>query len=282
MRNSISIRNKGQSMSEYQIVTTMHSSGYDLYGRKMINSFLKFWPEQYSLVVYTEGFELDQLHASNNRLIARDLPTCSPDLVLFKQRHQHNRAANGFVEPTRRDPDFAFDAVRFSHKVFALYHAIHNRSNDIDAIVWIDADTVTHSAIPNNFLADQFPLKPNVGIYYLGRTQQHSECGWMIFNCLNPHMKAFWKMFSNQYKLDQLFKLKEWHDSFVFDHVRTHMEINAGMKNHNITPGYTKGHPFIDSFLGEYMDHLKGPKRKAAGRSAKTETKNKTAQWWNE
>ena len=52
------------------------------------------------------------------------------------------------------------------------------------------------------------------------------------------------------------------------------------MTNSSITPGYLKGHPFIDSFLGEYMDHLKGPKRKAAGRSAKTEAKNKTAGWW--
>jgi hypothetical protein len=60
------------------------------------------------------------------------------------------------------------------------------------------------------------------------------------------------------------------------------MENTAGMINHNITPGYVRGHPFIDSFLGEYMDHLKGPKRKIAGRSAKFETSNKKAQWWNE
>jgi hypothetical protein len=53
-----------------------------------------------------------------------------------------------------------------------------------------------------------------------------------------------------------------------------------GMINSSITPGYVKGHPFIDSFLGEYMDHLKGPKRKAAGRSAKTEAKNKHTGWW--
>jgi hypothetical protein len=275
-------KNKGHSMSEYQIVTTMHSAGYDLYGRKMIDSFLKFWPAEYSMVVYTEGFSLDQSLANNPRLTARDLPACSPELVSFKQRHQHNRKAHGFVEPTRKDPDFAFDAVRFSHKVFALYHAIHNRPNGINAIVWLDADTVTHASIPNDFLNSCFPLKPDIGIYYLGRTQQHSECGWMIFNCLNAHMQKFWEMFANQYKLDELFKLNEWHDSYVFDHVRTYMENTAGMINHNITPGYVRGHPFIDSFLGEYMDHLKGPKRKIAGRSAKFETSNKKAQWWNE
>ena len=267
-------------MSEYQIVTTMHQNGYELYGRKMINSFLKYWPDYYSLVVYTEGFDLDPTHAASTRLIARDLTASSPDLVAFKQRHRNNRAANGFVEPSRKDPDFAFDAVRFSHKVFALYHAVQHRVAGIDAVVWVDADTVTHAPIPANFLQSKFPLNPTVGIYYLGRTQQHSECGWMVFNCLHPQMQTFWEMFANQYKLDELFNLKEWHESFVFDHVRTQLESTAGMQNCNLTPGYPKGHPFIDCFLGEYMDHLKGPKRKIAGRSAQHEAKNKTAQWW--
>lgn len=266
-------------MSKYQLTTTMHARGYEQYGRNMIDSFLKHWPENQQLVVYTEGFVLAPEHANNSRIVGRDLLACSPELVAFKQRHRDNPAANGFRDPSRRDPDFIYDAVRFSHKVFALFHAIHHRLAGAEAVVWVDADTVTHNRIPNDFLDKNFPLDPTTGIYYLGRTQQHSECGWMVFNCNNSYMKAFWKQFVNQYVLDQLFKLNEWHDSFVFDHVRTQME-NAGMRNHNITPDYARGHPFVDCFLGEYMDHLKGPKRKAAGRSAKHEARNKTAGWW--
>lgn len=266
-------------MRKYQLTTTMHAAGYLQYGCNMINSVLKHWPSNQTLVVYTEGFELDAEQANNPRIIRRDLHSSSPELMAFKERHKNNLPANGFRDPRRRDPDFAFNAVRFSHKVFALYHAVHNRLPDTDAVVWIDADTVTHSDIPQNFLEDNFPLNPNTGIYYLGRTQQHSECGWMVFNCLNPHMKTFWKKFVDQYRQDKLFELSEWHDSYVFDYVRTQME-SEGMSNVNITPGYVRGHPFIDSFLGEYMDHMKGPKRKAAGRSAKHEAKNKNAGWW--
>lgn len=266
-------------MSKYQLTTTMHAAGYAQYGRNMINSILQHWPSDQTLVVYTEGFELDAEQANNSRIVTRDLPECSPELVAFKQRHKNNPPANGFRDPRRRDPDFAFDAVRFSHKVFALYHAVHNRLPSTDAVVWVDADTITHSDIPHDFLPKAFPLDPGIGIYYLGRTQQHSECGWMVFNCLNTHMKTFWKQFVDQYRQDRLFELSEWHDSYVFDHVRTQME-EVGMINCNITPGYVRGHPFIDSFLGEYMDHMKGPKRKAAGRSAKHEAKNKNAGWW--
>jgi hypothetical protein len=92
-------------------------------------------------------------------------------------------------------------------------------------------------------------------------------------------METFWERFANQYRKDKLLNQQEWHDSYIFDVVRSSMEAD-GMINSSITPGYVKGHPFIDSFLGEYMDHLKGPKRKAAGRSAKTESKNKRTGWW--
>lgn len=266
-------------MSKYQLTTTMHSAGYELYGKNMIDSFLKNWPSDQTLVVYTEGFNLSKEHQIDKRIIGRDLLKSSPECVNFKTRHRDNPRANGYVEPTRRDPDFKFDAVRFCHKVFALYHAVTNRESNIDSIVWIDADTVTHATVPNDFLEKHFPLNPDIGIYYLGRTQQYTECGWVVYNCLNKYMENFWERFANQYRKDKLFNQVEWHDSFIFDVVRTTME-SEGMQNSNITPGYTKGHPFIDSFLGEYMDHLKGPKRKVAGRSAKTEAKNKSAGWW--
>jgi hypothetical protein len=263
-------------MSKYQLTTTMHARGYEQYGRNMIDSFLKHWPENQTLLVYTEGFTVE---TKDNRIISKDLLACSPDLVAFKKRHQNNPRANGYVTEKQRDPDFKYDAVRFSHKVFALYHAYKNRSADVDSIVWIDADTVTHAPVPKDFLKQHFPLNPEIGIYYLGRLEQYTECGWVVYNCTNPHMETFWERFANQYRKDKLLNQAEWHDSYIFDVVRTTME-NEGMINSNITPGYVKGHPFIDSFLGEYMDHLKGPKRKAAGRSAKTEARNKIAGWW--
>jgi len=263
-------------MNRYQLVTTMHQDGYVQYGKRMIDSFLQYWPENQCLVVYTEGFDLD---INNNRIISRDLLMCSPELVAFKQRHRDNPKANGYVDPTRKDPDFKYDAVRFSHKVFALYHEYKNRTLGVDSIVWIDADTVTHAPVSDNFLTTHFPLTPDIGIYYLGRSEQYTECGWVVYNCTNPHMETFWERFANQYRKDKLLNQQEWHDSYIFDVVRSSMEAD-GMINSSITPGYVKGHPFIDSFLGEYMDHLKGPKRKAAGRSAKTEAKNKHTGWW--
>jgi len=266
--------------SRYQLTTTMHSNGYEVYGRNMIDSFLKRWPSFVNLVVYTEGFSLDQNQANDERIVERDLLECSPELVAFKNRHANNPRANGFVNEGQKDPDFKFDAVRFSHKVMALYHAVNNRLPGADAVVWVDADTVTHAPIPVKLMEKNFPLDTGVGIYYLGRKEQYTECGWVVYNCLNPHMKDFWERFSNQYRKDKLLNQTEWHDSFIFDRVRETMEREFNMVNSNITPEYVKGHPFIDCFLGDYMDHLKGPKRKVAGRSRKNESKTSKASYW--
>lgn len=262
-------------MNEYLLVTTFNLSGYNLYGKKMLESFLKYWPSNQTILVYVEGCELDSGLSSNERIIVKDLLQVS-DLVNFKTRHKDNPAANGCVKNSTVK-DFLFDAVRFSHKVFALYDAVQN--NFGKSIVWLDADTITHSKVPDNFLETNFPSS-KYGIAYLGRTKQYSECGWVVYHTKHPLMKDFWNTFTNYYNSDSIFKLKEWHDSYVFDVTRLEYE-SKGMVNQNITPGFVAGHPFINCILGEYMDHMKGP-RKKVGRSKKTERtlSNKNIGWW--
>ena len=265
--------------NNYIFVTTFNNDGYKLYGKKMLDAFLKYWPENQHIIVYIEDVELDKQLESNARIIIKDLLAIS-ELVDFKSRHKNNPAANGYMPDNKSSKNFLFDAVRFSHKIFALYDAVTN--NPTSNIIWLDADTITHSLVPADFLETTFP-PANYGVAYLGRTRQYSECGWVIYYMNNPMMKDFWETFINYYKNDSIFSLKEWHDSYVFDVVRKEFEAK-GMINHNITPGFAAGHPFINCVLGEYMDHMKGP-RKTAGRSKKSERQTKLAKpisYWHE
>jgi hypothetical protein len=257
----------------YLLVTTFNADGYSLYGKKMLEAFLKYWPVDQQILVYAENCTFD-LSFDNNRIIVKNLLLVD-GLVDFKTRHKDNPIANGYKDGNSKN--FLFDAVRFSHKVFALYDAIQNNPNK--SIVWLDADTITHSKVPTNFLEDNFPN--NYGIAYLGRTKQYTECGWVVYHTLHPLMKNFWETFINYYKNDTIFTLTEWHDSYVFDVVRKEYE-DKGMINQNITPGFVAGHPFINCVLGEYMDHMKGP-RKQAGRSKKTERSIEKShiKYWN-
>ena len=92
------------------------------------------------------------------------------------------------------------------------------------------------------------------------------------------------------YVTGDLFNLREYHDSFVFDVLRKDFHSLRGTRFHNISPelpGKGPGHPFIASRLGEYMDHMKGAKRKELGHSLpddfdRNQGLNSTIPYWRQ
>ena len=100
----------------------MNASGYEKYGRKMIDSWHRYWPHYMQLDVYCEGFELTEKNwAGINEL---DLLDLNPELVEFKARHADR--------PDQQNPqELAHGAVRFSHKSFAVIHACLNNPDTV-------------------------------------------------------------------------------------------------------------------------------------------------------
>lgn len=253
---------------EYTIITTFHQSGMTQYGQTMIDSFDQHWPKSVSLHVYAE--QCTPVMPSP-RVKVLDLLSASPDLVAFKQRHANNPMANGLVAKDTgvpfKDNAFKWDAVRFSHKVFAILHACATANTQW--VIWLDADTKTFASVPESFLPS---ICNNQSMAcYLGRREKyHSECGWVAYNLHHPHCKDFMTRLRELYVSDQLFDLREYHDSYVFDEIRRQFTQQRGTQFHNLSPalpGKGPGHPFIASALGQYMDHMKGSKRKALGHS---------------
>lgn len=161
-----------------------------------------------------------------------------------------------FLERCPPDPlDYRFQARRFSYKTFAVLAASHSRGR----MIWLDADVNVFAKVPEAFLDGLLPK----GAYtaYLGRPNMHSECGFVIYDRDHKAHDWFMRSWRRLYETDALFQLPEWHDSFVYDHLRTALNVPAV----NIS-GKAADHPFINSPLGKYMDHLKG-NRKQAGRS---------------
>ena len=236
----------------YKAITTMHKAGYEQYGRRMIESWHQYWPHYYTLTVYTEGFNLDKKY---NNVKQIDLHEVSPELVAFKERHKDRE--------DQKDPlALARGAIRFSHKSFAVIHACMNTSDE--TVIWLDADTVTHKIITSDFLDNLLPE----GCYtsYLGRQNNYTECGFVMYDTSNKFNEQFMMMWKSLYVTDEIFQLPQWHDCMAYDAVRLHLQ-EQGMKTHNLTPeGKNYDHVFINSPLGTVMDHLKGP-RKETGKS---------------
>lgn len=253
---------------KYTIITTFNLQGLHRYGQTMIDSFDAHWPKDIRLVVYAENCTPA---ITSDRIKVTDLLSASPDLVQFKSRHANDPVANGMIAKDTqvpfKDNAFKWDAVRFSHKVFAVIHACANE--DSDWVIWLDADTKTFAPVPTDFLDGI--CDPSAMACYLGRREKyHSECGWVAYNRRHPDLRSFMDRWRDLYMTGDLFRLREYHDSFVFDVLRKDFQSVRGTHFSNISPalpGKGPGHPFIASSLGLYMDHMKGEKRKDLGHS---------------
>lgn len=253
------------------VVTTFNQSGYERYGRRMIETFLANWPENIDLHVYAEDCEID-ISAANLHIY--DFHDRVPSLVEFKQRWRNDPRATGKLAqgaPDRkgkvRGIGFKWDAVRFSHKIYAVCDLAQSGLADI--VIWMDADTICHSPCSRDFIEQQIP--DQIGIAYLGRARKYSECGLYALNMSIPGTREFVRRFQWVYDHAEqgIFTMQEWHDSFVFDRVREHTRSeHPTWRELDWSHGLieNEGHPLINSAWGAYLDHLKG-KRKDQGRS---------------
>lgn len=253
---------------KYAVVTTFNESGYYQYAQRMIETFVKNWPNEVKLYLYPEKVNPRIPPESNIELI--DLESSVLDLLAFKNTWKNIPHANGDISTfprlaARKDSHkpFKWDAVRFAHKVYAIFHCAKN--TDADILIWMDADMVCHSSISLRDLERLIPA--NIDICYLGRDNKFSECGLYSMNLRSEQTKMFLMEFQRMYDKAEsgIFQLDEWHDSFVFDSVRNKFPY---LTQHNWSKGVItgEGHPLINCEWGAYLDHLKG-ERKNYGKS---------------
>jgi hypothetical protein len=160
---------------------------------------------------------------------------------------------------------FRWDAVRFCYKVFSV--ALAETMISDGWLIWLDADSHTHSAVPLDALKTLCPRDSMIS--YLGRGESyHSECGWVAYNLDHPATRSFIRQFVGMYISDAIFQEREWHDSYIWDVARKQYQNQHRFHNLNPEPNNKglAGHPFINSELGRYMDHVKG-QRKNQGQS---------------
>lgn len=264
---------------KFTVVSTFNAEGYSNYGQRMINTFLQHWPSDVRLVVYAEGCQ-PTMTAPN--FSVADIAVVQ-ELSEFKRKWSGVPKANGDVsrDPVRsRRKDsgkgFKWDAVRFSHKVYSIFHCA--RQVRSDWLIWMDADTVCHSPITTNQISALCPSQYD--LCYLGRRGKFSECGLYAMNLNSERTLQFLQRFQNMYDNAEsgIFTLDEWHDSFVFDHVRKSMPITSLDWSNGLIVG--EGHPLINSAWGAWLDHLKG-KRKSLGHSPASDlVKARSESYW--
>jgi hypothetical protein len=265
------------------VVTTFHEEGLKIYGQRMIDSFCKTWPSEVKLYVYPE--KCNPIVNDHSRITLVDLDSVQ-ELTTFKNKWKGVPKANGDVSQDpirsrRRDAGkgFKWDAVRFAHKVYTIFHCA--RQTDSDILIWMDADTYCHSPITMEQLIKFCPTDKD--LCFLGRKGKFSECGLYSLNLKTEQTRNFLFEFQRMYDRAEngIFLLDEWHDSFVFDAVRIkfpflkQLDWSAGL----ITG---EGHPLINSEWGAYLDHLKGSRKKLGKSKREDLVVKRTEPYWQQ
>ena len=273
-------------MRSLAVITTFPPNRWEAYAKRMLESFIANWPNDVKLYVYYEK-KLPEI--INSKIEYINLEEVNPGLIKFKERHKNDPVANGELQEipggVRRRPEagkkdkgkgsFLWDAVRFAHKTYCVYHAIRNINTDV--ILWLDADTYTFKPISKEFVLNLIP--ENKLVNYLGRGDKFPECGWVSYNKQHPQITEFINAWIELYEKDTLFKHLEWHDSYVFWQVLKQIAPNQGA-DIGRGAGARGHHIFVNSVLGEYIDHLKG-KRKIKGKSSKTDLRvSRNQDYW--
>lgn len=267
-------------MKSLTVITTFPPNRWTAYAKRMIDSHVKFWPEDVMLHAYHEGAKPDYDHP---RVKFINIEDANPALVQFKTRHKDDPVANGEIQEVpggvRRDPSagkndkgkgsYLWDAVRFSHKTFAVDHAIKNATTDY--VLWLDADTFTFRPITKDFVTSLLPQDKLVN--FLGRGNKYPECGWVCYNTKHQKINEFMKYWTDMYTEDTIFNELEWHDSYLFWQCLQRIAPDDGV-DIGKGAGVQGHHVFINSVLGGYIDHLKG-KRKVKGKSSKSDLRGK-------
>jgi hypothetical protein len=269
-------------MKKLTIVTTYGTKYWPLPVQKGLKTIEQFWPDHAEVLVYPDDMS-QQMPLRNTKYY--DLCKEQPKLQEFIDRHKDNPKFNPRIKQNdqeKKDFDkntqiYIYDAVRFSYKVFACIDAWQKTKPDM--LWFLDADIVTFEKITTDWLTHITPDHKFTS--YLGRPKKgFSETGYYAFNTAHKHAGEFFERWQTYYDKDRFLELKGYTDSFTFDGARLELEKEGKIQNEDLNDGRWAGdrrsrHPFINSELGQYMDHLKGYDRKAAMTSKKRDLTTK-------
>jgi hypothetical protein len=236
----------------YAVITTFPNNSFEIYAREMLISFAKYWPKEIPLLVQLDD---DLLYDQVGKLLRPQDAIAvgwERDHADFVARHKANDDPQNYRKQT----------TRFCHKVFAIRRALDAaRKQKLEGgeapryLIWMDADVITTKEVSISDIESCIP-KDGDAVSFLGRKDwPHSECGWLVFD-LEKEGGIFIDVWHGLYVSDEVLKMKETHDSWVFDQVRI---SNGAPKCTNLTDGKPGMDIWPHSPMAKFSTHHKGP-----------------------
>lgn len=231
-------------MGKVAIITSLNQSLLTEYGGKTVAA----WPGMTDADLYLCSEDQTQVQG----FIPLGMPYWQQ---AFKFRHRDNPFANGRDVSRNRDRvayDFRLDAVRFSHKVGAIF-AARGCTDDDTTLIWIDADVEFIQRVDSDWLLSLLPEPYPVG--WLQRDRVYPECGFLMFR--GAQGSAIIRDVARLYQTDGVYAYCQTHDSHIFNKV-----VSATCDAYNIAGDASRHHDvFRHSQLSKRMRHHKGNRK---------------------
>lgn len=230
-------------------ITTFSPAGYELYGKKMLESIEKYWPGK--IIVYTEK----ELGISNDKILEQNFFDIEPTKAFYTYLENFQKAHG----KTEFGYNYNFDLWKFSRKMFAQWDALRNYEGKA---FWLDADIIIKKPIPKQFLKKIFKKK---GIVTFFRPGWHSETGFVGFDTKDPKFSDFMNLYVGYLKSGEVFNLKQWHDCAMLDEAVKYSKISTSdltvKWEQKKTYHWKDLEVFNKSVLDEYITHNKGNRK---------------------
>lgn len=236
----------------YNVLTSFNEKYWLEIAKENIDLLDHNWIQNSNISLYHQLPKIDQ--SFSNRVQWYDLYESCPELVEFSEKWKDHPKANGTFK-TKQNMAFRWNAIKFCHKTFAIWHQAKTQNNGW--LIWLDCDVVTLKTINEEFLRKICP--ETHAISYMGRPGKYSECGFIGFNLSKKEAKDFLLEWENLYMSGDFIDCKETHDSWTFDYLRLQKPKDLFFNVNS--SAVTDKNPFSQSMLGNYMAHAKGDKK---------------------
>lgn len=168
---------KKQTNPRIAVVTTFPNEHYSICAEEMLTSFAAYWPQEIKIYIQLDEQPKDQFDDLNNKIVT----VMGEDRSYIAGKFDEDQKNFIKLFSAHKPKSYLDDVVKFSHKVFALEKCADAIKDEVDYIIWLDADVITKKPIDYEWLKTLLPGDDEV-VSYLHRKGLHSECGWVAYN----------------------------------------------------------------------------------------------------
>lgn len=219
-------------------ITSFDQRYFDIIGHDAVRTWQQYWPQPLQLTCYVENFVMP----SQPRCRVLEWSTLGPRYEDFQASDERPRVKT------------------FAKKAYCIM--THWRVSRADRMIWIDADVITHAAIPLRFL--QSMCTDESVIAYMGVNHEHmgqryhsAESGIFVVNLRHALFDAFASAYEQRYDQHQRQDLRRFYDGEVLGAVCAEFRDTGAVRDICANLGKDYKTPIRHTEWGQYLHHHK-------------------------